>query len=176
MRRSGLPFYAFVLLFLTPIRAQEPTLIFPQIADGGGITFELTITNPGTRENTGVILLKGGNGQPLPIFIGGVVRASLEYTVPAGGTFKIRSDGLGGVKAGYALVHSESRASLIAGSVVYSIAGKEVSVPSSPLSHEYHVNLKGLAMPLVGHAQFEEVRSPEASSRSATRDNSITPA
>ncbi len=118
---------------------QGPTLIFPQIADGGTIRLEIVLTNPAGQEDKGTIFFKGENGQALPLVINGASVDSVAYSIDPGGVFKIETDGVGNAQAGYAIVLSENVNSEITGVIIYNVSGFEVSVPNSPLSSEYHV-------------------------------------
>jgi hypothetical protein len=117
---------------------EPPTLTFSQIADGGGINFELSLTNSGHLVDAGTIFFRAGNGSPLSLVIGGESTSSLPYSVQPGGVFKVESDGEGDATSGYAIVESSLKESVISGTITYSFAGREVSVPSSSLSRQYH--------------------------------------
>ncbi len=132
--------YALLTLACSPLMAQ--TLVFPQIADGGGIRSELLLTNPTSQTDTGTIAFKATSGQALALSIGGVPRTEISYSIVPGGVFEVRTDGTGSVKAGYAIVSSNSQYSQLTGSLVYSLAGGEVSVPATSLDSAFHVFAK----------------------------------
>ncbi len=133
----------FVFLCLTPLSGSTSlsaqTLIFPQIADGGGIRSEIILTNPATIEDIGTIAFRDANGDVLALIFDGVPQSSLSYSIPAGGVLKLETDGSGSPQTGYATVASENSNSQLTGTIVYNIGGFEVSVPSSPLSPAHHV-------------------------------------
>ncbi len=120
--------------------AQNPTLIFPQIADGGGFRLEVILTNPTAEVETGSISFQASTGDPLPLAISGSEAASISYSIPPGGIFKVQTDGAGAeVKSGYATVTSDNTASQITGTVIYNLNGMDISVASAPISTEFHV-------------------------------------
>jgi len=140
-RRPLATYWALFFLFLSTATGQSgrPTLIFPQIADGGGIRSELLLTNPGSQEDSGTIEFKDGDGQAMELVIDGTPQASVDYTIRPAGSFELRTDGSGIVKAGYAIVSSEMPNSAIQGTIVYNLNGFEVSVASVDPSNSFHV-------------------------------------
>ncbi len=142
MTRMKLPLcWAVVFLGLGVLgNAQSPTLIFPQIADGGGFRLEVILTNPTAEVETGSISFKASTGDPLPLVISGSEVASISYSIPPGGVFKVQTDGVGAVvKSGYATVTSDNAESQITGTVIYNFNGMDISVASAPISTEFHV-------------------------------------
>lgn len=127
------------LVFVNVSAEEEPVLIFPQIADGGGIQSEIFLTNPASTNDSGRVVFKNGSGQPLMLSISGSERSELEYAVPAGGALRIQTEGKGVLKTGYALVIPDRAGSRVAGSIVYNYLGFEVSISSAPLSRQYHM-------------------------------------
>ena len=115
------------------------SLIFAQIADGGGIRSEIILTNSGDQQENGTIFFKDSNGQPLSLAIDEASQTSIAFSIPPRGALKIETDGTGDVKVGYATVELQNSESKITGSIVYNLNGFEVSVPDSPVSDEYHV-------------------------------------
>ena len=137
---SYIPFAVLCLAFLsgsTLLSAQ--TLIFPQVADGGGIRSEIILTNPANLEDSGTIAFKDGNGAVLSLIFDGTPHSSIGYSIPAGGVLKLETDGTGNTQTGYATVVSDNQNSQITGTIIYNIDGFEVSVPSSSLSSQHHV-------------------------------------
>ncbi|RPJ55331.1 MAG: hypothetical protein EHM23_26555 [Acidobacteria bacterium] len=128
-----------VVAAVSLVRAQAFTLIFPQIADGGGIRSELLLTNPTSQTDTGSILFTGTDGLPLTISIGGKPGSILPYALPPGGVLQVRTDGTGTPRSGYAIVSSSRGATQLTGSLVYSVGGSEVSVPCAALDTAFHV-------------------------------------
>ena len=117
----------------------EPDLTFPQIADGGGISVEILLTNPSLQKATGTIIFRDSGGQPLFLVIGGQPSSSVPYSIEAGSVLRIQSAGSGETKVGYATVVSNEPDSQVTGTIVFTLGGKEVSVTGSPLSAQYHV-------------------------------------
>ena len=115
------------------------TLIFPQLADGGGIRSEIILTNPATTEDSGIIAFRDGSGDALSVMVDGMPQSSISYLVAAGGVFTLETDGTGDTQTGYATVVSDNQNSQITGTIIYSISGFEVSVPSSSLGPQHHV-------------------------------------
>lgn len=137
---SYVPFAVVCLAFLsgaTSLSAQ--TLIFPQIADGGGIRTEIILTNPANVEDSGTIAFRDSNGNALSLMFDGMPQSSIGYSIPAGGVLKLESDGAGNTQTGYATVVSDNQNSQITGTIIYNISGFEVSVPGSLLSPQHHV-------------------------------------
>jgi len=118
---------------------QSPTLIFPQLADGGGYVFEILLTNPTLGEESGVVYFWDTSGSPMEIQLAGTGTTSVAYAIPSGGSKKITSDGAGDLKVGYATVVSDQEITGIVGSIIYLAGGNEVSVPNSAPSRENHV-------------------------------------
>ena len=79
---------------------QSPTLIFPQLADGGGYVFEILLTNPTLGEESGVVYFWDTSGSPMEIQLAGTGTTSVAYAIPSGGSKKITSDGAGELKVG----------------------------------------------------------------------------
>ncbi|MFQ5738907.1 MAG: hypothetical protein ACE5JX_07815 [Acidobacteriota bacterium] len=130
------------LAILSGTSSSEGTsgLVFSQLADGGGIRFEILLLNSGQQLDAGTLFFRRPDGQPLELVIDSVTRTSVAYSIPAGGGFKIESDGAGGAKNGYALVESDlGDGSRLGGNIIYTLEGSEISVPTSPLSDAYHV-------------------------------------
>lgn len=116
----------------------QPTLTFPQIADGGGIRAEIALTNPSSVTENGTVFFWRNSGQPLPLGIDGAERTSMAFSIPPSGALKISTDGGGELRVGYVTVVSTNGGSLLAGNIIYNYNGSEVSVPASPLSDRYH--------------------------------------
>ncbi|HSR53555.1 MAG TPA: hypothetical protein VLV83_22240 [Acidobacteriota bacterium] len=115
----------------------SPTLVFPQIADGGEIRSEIILTNPGRSSERGTIYFRDRAGGPLQLSIQGNPASQVEFAVSPGGTFKLVTDG-GDLKLGYAEVFSQNVDSRLTGSLIFSLNG-EVSVTGSEPSKEFHV-------------------------------------
>src|SRR4030042_1457310 len=111
-----------------------PTLTFPQIVTGTGISLELNLANPGARLETGVVLFKDNEGDELELLVEGEAAPTsrLEFSIKPGGARKIlfRPQPPG---QGYALVVSDSLKSSLVGNVIFTIVGLfDVSISDSP--------------------------------------------
>ncbi|MFQ5740612.1 MAG: hypothetical protein ACE5JX_16525 [Acidobacteriota bacterium] len=93
----------------------------------------------GPEPDTGTIFFRDQEGKLFPISVGGVEKSSIFYSLAPGGALRLVSDGAGPARAGYAIVTSTSPFSAIAGNITYNLSGFEVSVPSSPMSQQFHV-------------------------------------
>ena len=119
--------------------AQDATLVFPQIVDGGGIRSEIILSNPVNLEDSGTISFWDSSGAAQSLMVSGTPQSSIAFSIPPGGVTKIETDGTGEPKSGYATVVANNENTQITGSIIYAVDGFEVSVPSSPLSARYHV-------------------------------------
>ncbi|RPI23587.1 MAG: hypothetical protein EHM61_19370 [Acidobacteria bacterium] len=128
-------------LGLTSLSAQSVKLVFPQVADGGGVRTEIVLTNPGISEEEGTIYFYGDDGQALTLGIGGAQVSSLPYSVSPGGVFRIETDGSGATKAGYAtvVVGTSPYASPVTGNLVFTLPGGQVSVSSADSRAQFHI-------------------------------------
>ena len=113
-------------------------LYFPQLADGGGYTTTLFLSNTSGATETGTISISDDTGAPLSVRpVGGTVAPTFSYSVPAGGTFVFQTDGSpDSVRAGWVKVTPDngSDAPNGAGFFSYSPAGilvTESGIPSS---------------------------------------------
>ncbi|MFQ5740956.1 MAG: hypothetical protein ACE5JX_18295 [Acidobacteriota bacterium] len=158
------PFASFLFLFClfwSDAGAQTPTLVFPQLANGGGIQSEIILTNPGSLQDTGTIFLRESDGDPFPLIIDGKEQSSIPYSIPPGGLLRLKSDGSGPAKAGYATVFSDNGLSELVGGITYNLVGFEVSVPSSRLGVDFQVFVEknasansGIALANTGNTQI----------------------
>ena len=121
------------------LKEARPVLVFPQIADGGGISSEIILTNSGSQDELGTLRILDGSGNPLPLSFSGLKRSSINFVARTGGALKIQTDGEGAAKAGYVLLESKKAVSQLAGSIIYTFGGFEVSVPSSETTYESHL-------------------------------------
>lgn len=110
-----------------------PTLTFPQIATGDGISLEINLANPGPRLETGVVLFKTEDGKPmeLPVQGQGQRTSRMPFSIKPGGALKIRFSYETDIKVGYAVVVADSVASSLVGNAVFTIGAYEVSVSDS---------------------------------------------
>jgi sugar lactone lactonase YvrE len=85
---------------------QLPTytpIYFPQLADGGGWTTSLVLLNTTSFIEKGSLNIYDNHGGPLVVNqAGGTPAASFPYSIPAGGAFRLQTDGSSaGQKAGW---------------------------------------------------------------------------
>jgi hypothetical protein len=113
-------------------------LYFPQLADGGGYTTTVILSNTSGATETGTISISDDAGSPLSVRpISDTVGPSFSYSIPTGGTFIFKTDGSpSSVRAGWLKVtpDSGSNAPIGAGVLSYSPAGilvTESGIPSS---------------------------------------------
>ncbi|HSR69699.1 MAG TPA: hypothetical protein VLU25_17335 [Acidobacteriota bacterium] len=118
---------------------QDPVHVFPFIADGAGVRAEVALTNPGSEAQQGTIFFWDDDGRPLPLAVEGEEVTRWDFQVAAAGAFKLSTDGSGDLKSGYVTITTVDPRSTLSGTIFYSIAGSQLSVPASPLSTEYHV-------------------------------------
>lgn len=115
-----------------------PLLVFPQVADGGGIRSEVILTNPGRSLDQGHIVFRDRSGAPLQLSFEGQAASRVDFSVSPGGTFKLVSDAGEDLRLGYAEVFSQVSSSRLSGSLIFTLNG-EVSVTGQPPGKEYHV-------------------------------------
>jgi hypothetical protein len=119
--------------------AQQYTLRFPQIADGGGgasggwrTTFVLA--NRSTTAANATISFYGDTGAPLSLAVGGMPQTQTTLVVPALGVAQIQTQGGGPLTAGWALAQSDQN---LTGIAIYGLldgSGNSVSEVGSPAS------------------------------------------
>src|SRR5262249_32057438 len=64
------------------------SMYFPQLADGGGYTTTLILSNTSGATETGTISISDGAGAPLSVqSVGGTIASTFSYSIPAAGTF-----------------------------------------------------------------------------------------
>src|SRR5262249_960679 len=85
-------------------------LYFPQLADGGGSTPTVILSNTSGAAETGTISISDDAGASLSVRpVGGTVGPTFSYSIPAGGTFIFKTDGSPSfVRAGWLKVIPDS--------------------------------------------------------------------
>ncbi|MBZ5555371.1 MAG: DUF11 domain-containing protein [Acidobacteriia bacterium] len=74
--------------------AASSTLIFPQMADGGGYRTTVLLLNSTTGVETGTLQVLDDHGSPLSVRpVGGVAGTSFAYSIAANGVFVFETDG-----------------------------------------------------------------------------------
>ncbi len=126
------------LLILQAQAAEQPVLVFPQIAAGPDIRLEINLANLGNQVATGYIWFREDDGDSMDLLVEGNQAAKVSFALPPGGARKFSaSSDL--TKVGYAVVMSSST-SVVVGSLIYTINGQyDVSVPHSPATTRAHV-------------------------------------
>jgi hypothetical protein len=87
------------LFTTTPIadltkQATNHISFFPQFGDGGGYTTSIVLLNTSNETETGTLQLQDDNGNPLVVTqAGGSSGSSFVYSIPAGGTYRLQTDG-----------------------------------------------------------------------------------
>jgi len=117
--------------------AEQPVLVFPQIAAGTAIRLEINLANLGNQVATGYIWFREDDGDSMGLLVEGDQTAKVSFSLPPGGArkFSASSDS---TKVGYAVVMSSSKS--VVGSLIYTINGQyDVSVPHSPATTQAHV-------------------------------------
>lgn len=123
-----------VLVTTTP-----PTIVFPQFANGlSGDTRNRTriiLRNGGTTTTSGTARFRAGNGAPSPVTIGGMSKSEVPYSIPAGGTFQLVTDGTGTLSSGPLELRSDLIGdSQVSGTEIFELLGRSASVQEAPLS------------------------------------------
>jgi len=120
---------------------EQPALIFPQIADGGGIRAEVILTNPDPTPLKGRIRFRDSAGLPLTVAVGVIEGRSFEVELAPGGVARLETEGSGNLKAGYAFFEADPAGSdtHVSGSVVYQYLDFEASVAAAVPGTEGHV-------------------------------------
>jgi hypothetical protein len=124
------------------IYEQEPNLFiklfFPQVADGtsGDHSWRtsLTLVNRSTNAATASVNFFGDDGTPLNLSIQGKISSQFKFTIPALGTLRVQTDGVGPLQTGWARIDTDQSLSGIA-SFAFFVSGErfvsEVGVPST---------------------------------------------
>lgn len=123
-----------VLVLTTP-----PTVVFPQYANGlTGDTrnrTRLVLRNTGTTTATGSARFRDADGAPNLVSIGGQSKAEVQYSIPAGGTFQLVTDGTGTLRSGPLEIRSDLIGdSQVRGTEIFELLGHSASVQEAPLS------------------------------------------
>jgi len=113
-------------------------LYFPHIADGGGFTTSLILSNTSGATETGTISILDDAGAPLSVqSVGGAMAPTFSYSIPAAGTFIFQTDGSpSSARAGWVKVTPDGGTNTPVGTGVLSsspagILVTESGVPSS---------------------------------------------
>ncbi|HUG43538.1 MAG TPA: hypothetical protein VMN76_04765 [Acidobacteriota bacterium] len=112
--------------------ASAQNLTFPYLANGDGVRFELTLTNPTPGVESGRVEFWSDQGAPMNVaFQGFNADGPIPFELSPGGALKLESRGVGPLAVGYAVVFSENASTLLQGSLVLTIASNEVSISPS---------------------------------------------
>jgi sugar lactone lactonase YvrE len=137
---QGEPVYTTIPVLDLNAAAGTQAVVFPHIAVGGGFTTQILLMNGTSQPMLGRIDFVASDGKPLSVVSGTNVIVSLQYAIPAQGTYRTELDGVGGVSDGYALVTPASGSSAPAGTIVFRLksggnlvteAGVAASLPTT---------------------------------------------
>ncbi len=134
LRRGCLLALAALLLGRTALGQEPQTFVFAQMANGQGLTSEIILQNYGGIAQKGTISLFNGKGERLELQLNGDSGSEFPFEIPSSGVLKLETGGVGDLQAGYVVVQVEDPVSFLTGSLVFRLAGSEVSVAGSPLS------------------------------------------
>lgn len=145
---------ARILILSTP-----PTLVFPQYANGasGGALnrTRLILRNSGPAATSGVVRFLDTDGALRLLPIGGTGRSEVDYSIPAGGTFELVTDGTGDLRFGPLEVRSDVPGdSALRGTEIFDLLGHNASVQSAPLSKTHSVFVTRSTLEKSGFAIF----------------------
>jgi hypothetical protein len=106
---------------------------FPQLADGGGFTTSVVLSNTTATMETGTISMMDDNGKALKMVpVGGSSGSSFSYSIPSGGVFVFQSDGSSSmVQTGWIQVAPDSGTSAPAGIGIFSYSPGGILVTES---------------------------------------------
>jgi len=121
-------------------------LLFPVFLNGelNGTpnSTRIVLTNSGDNPAGGTIRFRDAQGAPAPVPLRGQSLDTYEYSIPAGGTLDLETDGTGpSVSGTIAILPEEGLNPPIDGTAFFSVLGSHVSVEESPLrsSHQIYV-------------------------------------
>ncbi len=125
-----------MLLLVPTMGFGEATLIFPQIADGGGYRTSFLITNRAQIRTTATIRFRASTGAPLAVTIGGRTSDFHSVEIEGDGSAKVQTAGLSSnISVGWAQVDSSPPTDLGGHAVFQLFRGgglySEASVPAS---------------------------------------------
>ena len=96
------------MIFCSVSMAQELTLYFAQVVDGGGYTTTFTVMNRNIQSVMGTVRLTDSNGNPWPMALtDGRTVSQFVISVPPLGTARFASTGQGPIKTGWASLTTE---------------------------------------------------------------------
>jgi len=134
---------------------KDTTLVFPQIADGGGIETEILLMNPSaSSSSSGKVYLYDDQGAPMAVDFAPASgpQAVFDYSIPASGMMKLVSRNAGATRVGYAVLTATSGPPPI-GSGIFTVlrAGGIVSqagVPAAPKTASSRIFVDVASAPL----------------------------
>jgi len=140
------------------VLATPPTLIFPQYVNGQAgarNSTRLVLRNSGTTKATGVARFRTSAGTANPVPISGVSKSEVTYSMLAGGTFQVTTDGTGALTNGPLEIRSDAIADLaISGTEIFDLLGYSVSVQSAPLAKVHRAFVSRTAAEDTGVAMY----------------------
>jgi hypothetical protein len=109
------------------------SMYFPQFADGGGYTTSLILMNTSTQIETGSLVIRDKDGNPLSVnWVGGSAASSIPYSIPSGGVQRFQTDGFPvETKAGWVQLTPDTGTAAPTGSGVFGFNPDKVLVSES---------------------------------------------
>ncbi len=113
--------------------AENYSLYFPHLVDGGGYTTTVVLLNTSSADQTGRLNLYGPSGAPLVVNqIGGTRDSTFAYSIPPAGVFVFRTDGFPTApNSGSAQLIPDSATSSPVGAAVISYSQGNIQVTES---------------------------------------------
>jgi sugar lactone lactonase YvrE len=99
--------------------ASAATLVFPQIAAGGGYTTQVILVNTSGSRASGSIRFTDSAGAPLALHLNGSDASRVSYSIEPNGAFRADCDRPAGLASGYATVEPEAGSMAPSGSAVF---------------------------------------------------------
>jgi len=122
--------------------AEQPVLVFPQVAADPSIRIEINLANLGNRAASGYIWFRHqADGSDMQLMVEGNLKAKVSFSLPPGGARKLvaSSDSL---QVGYATVMANSTSTIV-GNLIFTVKFKDdvydLSVPHSPPTTRAHL-------------------------------------
>jgi photosystem II stability/assembly factor-like uncharacterized protein len=117
---------------LTKAPGNRP-LYFPQFVDGAGYTTSLILLNTSDTAETGTLLVRDQDGNPLEVNpVGGAAGSSFAYSIEPGGLFRFQTDGSpADLKAGWVELTPDLNTAAPVGSGVFGFIPEDVLVSES---------------------------------------------
>ena len=156
-------------------------IIFPQFADGGGWTTQLSLINPGDTILTGTVRFLSPQGAPATLTVNGQTGTSVAYSIPARTSQRWQTAGTtDSIAVGSIRVIPANSSPAPSGVATFSfrnngITVTEAGVPSSPAASTFRLYAETLGEPPgLGSIQTGFAVANVSSPRRQLRSNSTT--